>query len=77
MIKFDSWSLKNRPDQTVGKLNEMLSSLNGMRKSIKIMSEDNKNVIIIGNQPINPSTGKPYSFGIHTYKVLGDRLEEI
>lgn len=76
-MRFDSWSLKNRPDQTVSKLNEMFDSLNGMKKSIKIMSEDNKNVIIIGNQPINPSTGKPYSFGIHTYQVLGDRLEEI
>ena len=76
-MRFDSWSLKNRPDQTVSKLNEMFDSLNGMKKSIKIMSEDHKNVIIIGNQPINPSTGKPYSFGIHTYQVLGDRLEEI
>ena len=36
-----------------------------------------KNVIIIGNQPVNPQTGSPYSFGIHTYEIKGDRLEEI
>lgn len=72
-----SWDLRNRPDQTVRTLNDALNVLSGMRKSIKIISEDNKNVIIIGNQPTDPSTGKPYSFGIHTYKILGDRLEEI
>ena len=74
---FTSYALKHRPDQTVNALNEMLERLARMNNSIRVISEDRKNVIIIGNQPINPSTGKPYSFGIHTYRVLGDRLEEV
>lgn len=73
----DPFMLRKRPDQTSYQLNNMMNELAVMRKSVRIMSDDNKNVIIIGNQPVNPSTGKPYSFGIHTYKVLGDRLEEI
>ena len=72
-----SWDLKNRPDQTVRTLNDALEALSAMKKSIKIVSDDNKKVIIIGNQPTDPETGKPYPFGIHTYKILGDRLEEI
>ena len=74
---FDSFMLRKRPDQTAYTLNQILDELQGMRKSIKVMSNDGKNVIIIGNQPINPSTKKPYSFGIHTYRVKGDRLEEV
>ena len=72
-----SWSLKHRPDQTVGELNELSDKLSSFQDSLRIVSKDKKNVIIIGNQPINPNTGRPYSFGIHTYRVLGDRLEEI
>lgn len=74
---FNSYDLRKRPDQTVWALNEIVHQLDGMKNSIKVMSKDRKNVIIIGEQPVNPSTGEPYSFGIHTYKVLGDKLEEI
>lgn len=73
----DPFMLRKRPDQTSYQLNNMISELSMMRKSLRIMSDDRKNVIIIGNQPVNPSTGKPYSFGIHTYEIKGDRLEEI
>lgn len=76
-MRFDPFVLRARPDQTAYTLNEILDQLDSLQRSIKVMSEDKKNVIIIGNQPINPNTGKPYSFGIHTYRVLGDRLEEI
>lgn len=76
-MSFNSNDLRRRPDQTVWALNQMLNKLEAFESTIRITSRDGKNVIIIGNQPINPSTGKPYSFGIHTYRVLGDRLEEI
>ena len=75
--KFTSFMLKGRPDQSVDTLNQMIDRLENLENSIRVVSADKKNVIIIGNQPINPSTGQPYSFGIHTYRVLGDRLEEI
>lgn len=77
MRRLTSNMFKYRPDQTIYALNELLDRIDGMQNSIRVISEDRKNVIIIGNQPINPNTGKPYSFGIHTYRVLGDRLEEI
>ncbi len=76
-MSFDAYMLTHRPDQTVEELNEMLDRLNLMQSSIRIVSKDKKNVIIIGEQPVNPSTGQPYSFGIHTYQLLGDRLEEV
>lgn len=76
-MSFNSYDLKKRPDQTVYDLNQILLALEQIQSSLRIKSKDGKNVIIIGNQPINPSTGKPYSFGIHTYQVLGDRLEEV
>lgn len=76
-MSFNSYDLKKRPDQTVYDLNQILLALEQIQSSLRIKSADGKNVIIIGNQPINPSTGKPYSFGIHTYQVLGDRLEEV
>lgn len=76
-MSFNSYDLKKRPDQTVYDLNQILARLDQVQSSLRIKSTDGKNVIIIGNQPINPSTGKPYSFGIHTYQVLGDRLEEV
>lgn len=76
-MSFNSYDLKKRPDQTVYDLNQILARLDQIQSSLRIKSTDGKNVIIIGNQPINPSTGKPYSFGIHTYQVLGDRLEEV
>ena len=77
MMKLTSYSLKYRPDQTVYTLNQLMDKVNSLDSSIKVLSEDKSAIIIIGNQPTNPSTGKPYSFGIHTYRVLGDRLEEI
>lgn len=76
-MSFNSYDLKKRPDQTVYDLNQILARLDQIQNSLRIKSADGKDVIIIGNQPINPSTGKPYSFGIHTYQVLGDRLEEV
>ena len=74
---FTSWDLRHRPDQTADTLNEMLARLDSLNSSIRVVSKDKKNVIIIGNQPTDPNTGRPYSFGIHTYRILGDRLEEI
>lgn len=76
-MSFTSWMFRNRPDQTVDTLNEMLARLDTLQSSIRVVSKDKKNVIIIGNQPVNPQTGRPYSFGIHTYEIKGDRLEEI
>lgn len=77
MTPFTSWALKHRPDQTVDSLNGMLDQLIEIKSQLRIVSKDKKNVIIIGNQPVNPQTGRPYSFGIHTYEIKGDRLEEI
>lgn len=71
------YGLKYRPDQATYELNQLLNEVGTMKRTIKVMSADKKNVIIIGNQPTNPATGKPYSFGIHTYEIKGDRLEEI
>ena len=76
-MNFDAFMLRGRPDQTSALLNEMLDRLNSLEHSIRVVSKDKKNVIIIGEQPVNPSTGLPYSFGIHTYRIKGDRLEEI
>lgn len=74
-MRLTSNMLKSRPDQTIDTINEMLDRLDAMQSSIRIVSADKKKVIIIGNQPVDPSTGKPYSFGIHTFNILGDRLE--
>lgn len=76
-MSFTSWMFRNRPDQTVDTLNEMLARLDALQSSIRITSKDKKSCIIIGEQPVNPQTGRPYSFGIHTYEIKGDRLEEI
>lgn len=74
---FTPFTLKGRPEQTAEQLNEMLERLERMRSSIILKSKDDNVIMILGNQPTNPATGKPYSFGIHTYRRLGDRLEEI
>lgn len=76
-MRFDSFSLKRRPDQTVYALNEIANRLEKMQNSIRVLSKNRKKVIIIGEQPVNPSTGRPYDFGIHTYNIKGDRLEEV
>ena len=77
MNRLTSWMLKGRPDQTVATINQLIDQLEALGDSITVVSRDRKKVIIIGNQPTNPKTGKPYEFGIHTYEVKGDRLEEI
>ena len=70
--------LRYRPDQTAQAINQIVGRLDGLQNSITVVSKDRKKVIIIGEgQPINPETGKPYEFGIHTYEVKGDRLEKI
>lgn len=72
-----AYSFRRRPDQTVFTLNQALKQLENMQQSIKVLSADGKQVIIIGEQPVNPETKKPYPFGIHTYNIKGDRLEEV
>lgn len=69
-----SYDFKRRPDQTVHTLNGMLSELAVMKNSIRILSKDKHSIIVIGEMPINPDTGKPYPFGIRKFRVLGDRL---
>lgn len=69
--------LKKRPDQVAYQLNVILDELDDMKRSIVLKSEDGSVIMILGQQPINPATNKPYPFGIHQYRVLGDRLEEI
>lgn len=75
--KFTSNGLRHSPDQTVYRMNEIRQKMESNRGSIRVVSEDGKNVIIIGNQPIDPTTKKPYPFGIRRYAVKGDRLESI
>ena len=69
--------LRYRPDQTAQTLNGIVSRLDSLESSIMVVSKDKKQAIVIGNQPTNPETGKPYEFGIRTYRIKGDRLEEI
>ena len=75
--KFTSSGMRRAPDQTSFQLNELRQKMESNRGSIRVVSEDGKNVIIIGNQPINPTTKKPYNYGINRYAVKGDRLELI
>lgn len=75
--KFTSGGMRRAPDQTTFRLNEMRQQMEAARSSIRLTSSDGKNVIIMGEQPIDPATGKPYSFGIRKYAVKGDRLELI
>lgn len=75
--KFTSSGMRRAPDQTSFQLNELRQQMESNRGSIRVVSEDGKNVIIIGNQPINPTTKKPYNYGINRYAVKGDRLELI
>lgn len=72
---FTPYTLKHRPDQTVNALNDMEAQLKKLGDSVQVKSADGSSVIIIGNQPVDPSTHKPYPFGINKYKVKGDRLE--
>lgn len=75
--KFTSHGMRKAPDQMVYGLNELRQEVAAARSSLRIVSEDGKNVIIIGNQPIDPTTKRPYAFGINRYAVKGDRLELI
>ena len=75
--KFTSSALRKAPDQTVFGMNQLRQEIAAARSSLRLWSEDGKNVIIIGNQPIDPTTKKPYAFGIKSYAVKGDRLELI
>lgn len=75
--KFTSNGMRRAPDQTVFRLNEIRQQLSRSRSTLAVVSKDGKNVIIIGEQPINPTTKKPYDFGINRYAVKGDRLELI
>lgn len=73
--RFTPGGMRRTPDQTAYGLNELRQEVVAARSSLRITSEDGKNVIIIGRQPIDPSTKKPYPFGIRKYLVKGDRLE--
>ena len=75
MQKFTSSGMRRAPDQTTFRLNEMRQQMEAARSSIRLTSSDGKNVIIMGCQPIDPTTKKPYPFGIRKYKVKGDELE--
>lgn len=68
---------KKRPDQVAYQLNVILDELDDMKRSIVLKSEDGSVIMILGQQPINPATNKPYPFGIGNYRVKGDRLERI
>ena len=68
---------KKRPDQTAYQINVILDKLDEMGHSIVLKSEDGSVIMVLGVQPMNPATRRPYPFGIHQYRVKGDRLEEI
>lgn len=72
--KFTSGALRSLPDQTVYSLNELAQELETGRGSLRITAKDGSAIIVIGNQPMNPSTKKPYAFGVRRYLVKGDRL---
>lgn len=75
--KFTSYGMRKAPDQTTFRLNEMRQLMESSKGSIRVVSEDKNDILVIGNQPINPTTKKPYPFGICRYAVKGDRLELI
>lgn len=75
--RFTSRGMRRTPDQTVYGLNQLSSAIEGMKSSLRITSSDGSDIIVIGNQPIDPTTKQPYPFGIRRYAVKGDRLELI
>ena len=75
--KFTSNALRRAPDQTVFGMNELRQQIAAAQSSLRITSEDGSVIIVIGNQPIDPTTRKPYPFGVRKYAVKGDRLESI
>lgn len=72
--KFTSSALRRRPDQTVFGLNQLTAEIKGIKSSLRIVSEDGSAIIVIGNQPMDPATKKPYGFGVRRYLVKGDTL---
>lgn len=72
---FTPHALRRRPDQTTFSMNELAKLVGDMQSTIRVTSRDKGHVIIIGEQPLNPATKKPYEFGIKKYAVKGDRLE--
>ena len=75
--RFTSRAMRRAPDQTVYGLNQLASQIDGMKKSLRIMSDDGSAIIVIGNQPIIHTTQQPYESGIKRYAVKGARLELI
>lgn len=74
---FTPYGLRRRPDQTTFSMNDLAKTIGSMQSTIRVVSRDKGHVIIIGEQPLNPVTNKPYDFGIKKYAVKGDRLELI
>lgn len=72
--RFTSNAMRRTPDQHTYGLNQLASELKGMKSSLRILSEDGSVIIIIGNQPMDPTTKKPYGFGVRKYLVKGDTL---
>ncbi len=72
--KFTSNAMRRTPDQHTYGLNQLASELKGMKSSLRILSEDGSVIIVIGNQPMDPTTKKPYGFGVRKYLVKGDTL---
>lgn len=75
--KFTSSGMRRSPDQHTYSLNQLSADIRGMKSSLRITSDDGSAIIVIGNQPTNPTTRKPYEFGVWKYAVKGDRLEPI
>ena len=72
--RFTSRAIRKTPDQTTYGLNQLASELKAVQSSLRIVSEDGSAIIVIGNQPMDPATKKPYGFGVRRYLVKGDRL---
>lgn len=72
--RFTSRAMRRAPDQTAYGLNQLAQDIKGMKSSLRILSEDGSVIIVIGNQPMDPATKKPYGFGVRRYLVKGDRL---
>lgn len=72
--RFTSNAMRRTPDQHTFGLNQLASELEGIKNSLRILSEDGSVIIVIGNQPMDPATKKPYGFGVRRYLVKGDRL---
>lgn len=72
--KFTSSALRRSPDQHTYGLNQLAQDIKGIKSSLRILSEDGSAIIVIGNQPMDPATKKPYGFGVRRYLVKGDRL---